>query len=331
MDKETFNNKVNEVEVPKEEVLQSIKLGVNKAVQESTPKKKNPIKRAFVSVAVAAGLLISSSFIFPSFSKVMADAPVIGGWYAGFNDMVGRNLEEQHLVQELNQTYSSKDVDVTLTSAYYDGYLIGITFDVEGKIKKSHDGNYYALYELFHGDPLADETKELTTLEKTEDGYKGHIQIVYPYKDLPKHSTIPVSFEEIGEKQGNWQFNVPVQQNPVEIVTFDQKVSTDPEGNVEFKVDSVVLGKASTAIVYRVTYPKGELDNSFRMLEVNADIDLPQGGTSDGKIDEIIDGDQTTIVRRLVFPKLIRNTTLTVSPSYDETYSPVEPIEIDIP
>lgn len=330
MDKETFFNKVNEIEVPKEEVLQSIKIGVNKAVQESTPKKKKPIKKAIFSVAAAVGILISSSLIFPSFSKVLAEAPVIGEWYAGFNDVVGRSLEEQNLVKDLHQTYSSNGIDVTLTSAYYDGYYIGITFDVEGKLKKEH-GYYYALYELFDGDPLADETKELTTLEKTEEGYKGHIQIVYPYKDLPKADTIPISFEEIGKKKGNWQFDVPVTQNPTEIVTFDNKVTTNPEGNVEFKVDSVISGKASTAIVYRVTYPKGELDASFTMLEVNGDIELPVEGRSDGKIDEFVEGDQTTIVRRLVFPQLIKNATLKVSPSYNQAYSPVESVEINIP
>ena len=330
MDKETFFNKINEVEVPKEEVLQSIKIGVSRAVQEASPKKRKPITKTWVSAAVAAGILVSSSLIVPSFSRVLADAPVIGGWYSGFNDAVGRNLEEQNLVKNLNQTYSSNGVDVALTSAYYDGYFIGITFDVKGEIKEQ-DGYYLALYELFNGDPLADETKELTTLEKTKEGYTGHIRIVYPYKDLPKNDTIPVSFEEIGKKKGNWQFDVPVQQNPVEEFIFDSKESTNPEGNVVFKVDSVISGKATTAIIYSVTYPKGELDSSFRMLNVDSNMKLPINGTSDGKIDEIIDGDRTTVVRRLVFPQLLKNATLKVSPSYNETLSPVEPVEIEIP
>jgi len=96
-------------------------------------------------------------------------------------------------------------------------------------------------------------------------------------------------------------------------------------------VDSVISGKATTAIIYSVTYPKGELDSSFRMLIVDSNMKLPINGTSDGKIDEIIDGDRTTVVRRLVFPQLLKNATLKVSPSYNETLSPVEPVEIEIP
>jgi hypothetical protein len=332
MDKDKFFKRVNEVEVPKEEVYQSIKIGVRRAVQEAPPRKRKITTKAWLSATVAAGVLVGSSLMVPSISRVLADAPVIGGWYAGFNDAVGRNLEEQNLVTKLNKNYSSNGVDVALTSAYYDGYLIGITFDVKGNIK-DQDGYYYALYELFNGDPLADETKELTTLEKTKDGYTGHIRIVYPYKDLPKYDTIPVSFEEIGEKKGNWQFDVPVQQNPVEEHVFENKESTNPEGNVVFKIDSVLYGKASTAIIYRVTYPKGELDSTVRMLNVES-IDktfINDGFSSDGKIDKITDGNTTTIVRKMIFSQVLKNKTLKVSPSYDETFSPVDPVVIKLP
>jgi hypothetical protein len=333
MDKETFYNNIKEVKVPKEDVLQSIKLGVNRAAQEAKSKKSKPIKKAIISATVAAGILVSSSLIVPSFSKVLADAPMIGGWYAGFNDIVGRNLEEQNLVTKLNQTYSSQGVDVALTSAYYDGYLIGITFDVKGQLLKDQKGYYYALYELFNGDPHADETKELTTLEKTKDGFSGHIRIVYPYKDLPKHDTIPVSFEEIGKKKGNWQFDVPVQQNPVEEHVFTNKESTNLEGNVLFHVDSVLYGKASTAIIYRVTYPKGELESSFTMLNVESlDKSLKiDGFTSDGQIDKKTAGNSTTVVRKIVFSQVLKNKILVVSPSYGEIFSPVQPLEIELP
>ncbi|MFE7062952.1 DUF4179 domain-containing protein [Sutcliffiella sp. NPDC057660] len=338
MDKETFSKKINEVKVPKEDVLQAIKFGVNRAVHEAQPNKKKPIKKAMLSACVAAGLLLSSSLIIPSFSKVMAAAPVIGGWYAGFNDVVGRSLEEQNLVTGLNQSFSSNGIDVTLTSAYYDGYMIGITFDVKGELEE-HKGYYYALYEIFNGDPHADETKELTTLEKTADGYSGHIRIVYPYKDLPKSDTIPVTFEEIGKNKGNWQFDVPVQQTPVEEHIFENKESVNLEGDVQFYVDSVLYGKASTAIIYSVSYPEGELDSSsFVMLNVqSADQSIEiDGFKSDGQIDKITDGNRTTVVRKIVFSQVLKNQTLIVSPSYNEASSneaasPVQPLEIELP
>ena len=330
MDKNTFSNKVNEVDVPKEDVLRSIKMGISRATEEKRPKKKKPVLKTWIMTAAAAGILMCSSFIDPTISRVLADTPIIGGLYANFNDMVGRSLEKQNLVKELNQTYTSNGVDVALTSAYYDGYLIGITFDVKGNLQEE-EGYYYALYELFNGDPLADETKELTTLTKTKDGYTGHIRIVYPYKDLPNNDTIPVSFEEIGMNKGNWQFDVPVQQNPIEEYLFENKESTNPEGDVVFKVESVITGKASTAIIYSVTYPKGKLDKSIGMLNVDSNTTLQRDGRSDGKIEQITNGDKTTIVRKLVIPDLLRNTTLTVWPDFAETHSPVEPIKIDIP
>ncbi|WP_409303930.1 DUF4179 domain-containing protein [Peribacillus sp. SCS-155] len=326
MEKDRFYNEMNEVEVPKEAVLQSIKSGVNRAVQETARKKRKPAMKLLGATATAAAVLLAYSLSVPSFSRAMANAPVIGGLYAGFNDAVGRNLEKQNLVTSLNQNFSSNGVDVTVTSAYYDGNLIGITFDVKGEIGKDRNGYHYALYELFHGDPLADETKELTTLEKIKEGFTGHIRIVYPYKELPKRDTIPVSFKEIGEKQGDWQFEVPVTQNTVTEHVLD-KESDNPEGQVRFKLDSVLYGKASTSITYRVTYRKGSL--SVRGLNVETNLVLP---ISDGKIDEIHNGNTTTVVRRAVFTQVLKNMTVKVSPSYEETdLSPVEPLEIKLP
>jgi hypothetical protein len=328
MDKNIFFNEINEIEVPKDEVLKSIKIGVDRAVQEKAHKKWTITRKAFVSVSVAAGVLLASSLMVPSFSRALADAPVIGGLYSGFNDVVGRNLEEQDLVTSLNQTFSSNGVDVALKSAYFDGNLIGITFDVKGEIGKDKDGYHYALYELFNGDPLADETKELTTLEKTKEGFTGHIRIVYPYKALPKNAKIPISFEEIGEKKGNWKFEVPLEQNPIEEHVFENKESTNPAGDVIFKVDSVLYGKASTSITYRVTYPKGDL--SLRALNFNGIDNL--NFISDGKVEEITNGNLTTVVRRIVFPQVLKNKTLKVAPSYRDTKSStVKPIEIELP
>ncbi|MED1865873.1 hypothetical protein P4V41_20700 [Fictibacillus nanhaiensis] len=109
--------------------------------------------------------------------------------------------------------------------------------------------------------------------------------------------------------------------------------NTNSEGNVSFNVDSIIYGKASTAIIYRVTYPKGELDSFIRMLDVQG-VDesfKTDGYLSDGKIDKFTDGNRTTEVRRIVFTQLLKNKTLSVSPSYNETLSPVLPLELKLP
>lgn len=70
----------------------------------------------------------------------MAEVPLLGSVYTAFNDAVGRNLQTQDLITELNQTSSYKGVDVSVTSAYYDGAVIGVTFSVKGNLRTEEDG-----------------------------------------------------------------------------------------------------------------------------------------------------------------------------------------------
>ena len=112
--------------------------------------KRNP--RPFVvSAVLAATIIISSSFISPTISRVMADVPLLGKIYLSFNDLVGRNLESQKLITALNETSSNKGIDVSITSAYYDGAIIGVTFNVKGDLKTEKNGEVFGFYEIFDG------------------------------------------------------------------------------------------------------------------------------------------------------------------------------------
>ncbi|WP_286230889.1 DUF4179 domain-containing protein [Neobacillus mesonae] len=299
MEQKLFHEQYEKIDVPQDEVLKAIKTGVNGA---KIGRKSRKNKAIALSAAAAAGIFISSSFMFPSFSKVMADMPVVGYFY---RDLVGENLAAQKLITKLNETASYKGIDVDITSAYYDGAVIGVTFDVKGKLKTEEDGRVMGFYEIFKGDENLGETKEIVYMEPTENGFTGKIQLSYPKTELPADTTFPLKFKSIGDKKGAWRFDVPIKQLPFEIKTVDKESVKD---GYKVHVDKIITGKASTAVNYTLTMPDKE-KNDHVYLEYFDNNGNSIHWLSDARLEKKKDGDQIIIKGRTTFPeKLIDKT-----------------------
>ncbi|MGG3564386.1 DUF4179 domain-containing protein [Neobacillus rhizosphaerae] len=274
MEKRLFHEEYEKIDVPREDVLQAIKTGVRKAGKVKNPRKA----RVIASTAAAAVILLSSSFMSPSLSKVMADVPVVGQLYVQFNDAVGRSLASQELITKLNETASNNGIDVSITSAYYDGAVIGVTFNVKGNVKTIADGQLMGVYEIFDGDVGIADSKEVVYMKPTEGGFSGQIQLNYPRTELPVHTTFPLEFKRLGDQSGSWKFNVPIKQLDYKTIITD---SESARGDVAVHFDSIISGKASTVINYTATYPKGGQHDQIR-LEVFDDKGEPVHLLSDG-------------------------------------------------
>ncbi|PFG04546.1 DUF4179 domain-containing protein [Bacillus sp. es.034] len=306
MEKNSFQEAYEKIEVPQEDVLKSIQNGMNRAESEPHKTKK---KTAIWSSVAAASLLVSSSFLSPSLSHVMADVPLLGKVYETFNDSVGRSLQSKELISELNQTASSKGIDVSITNAYYDGAVVGVTFKANGKMNtEEKTGEVAGFYEIFDGDQGISDSKELVHMEKTDDGYIGHLQLSYPKSELPSDTTIPLEFKTIGGKEGNWRFDVPIKQLPYETLTLDKNSSENLSGvNVHF--DSIILGKASTAINYTATFPAQGKHDQVR-LEVYDDKGNEMNLSMDGiDLETTKNGDQYMVKGRSILPQSVQGKT----------------------
>lgn len=255
MKEDFFKEKYEEIEVPKEAVNEAIRKGIQ---QKDSPSIKQPsrVKKWIISSAAAITLLSSSIFV-PSVSQVVADVPLLGKVYSNVNDMIGRSLTSQELITKLDEKASSNGVDVTVTSAYYDGGIIGVTFRATGDIQKSSAGEYSSFYEIFNGSENIKENKEIVVMEQMDNGFAGHIQFHYPEVDLPKDGTVPLEFFRVGDKEGSWKFEVPIKQLTAETKNLNE-VSANKEEGVEVRFEQVKVGKASITVDYTATLPKGE-------------------------------------------------------------------------
>jgi hypothetical protein len=300
MEKKMFHESIDQIEVPRDDVLKAIQTGVRKGSQMKA-KRKPRFKVIAVSAAAAAGLFVSSGFLFPSMSHVMADIPFLAKLYE--QDKVASNLAAQQLITELNEQATFDGIDVTVTDAYYDGAMIGVTFNVKGKVK-GDEGEVYAFYEIFDRDPNIEETMELVKLLPTDDGYKGHIQLSYPGTDLPAETTLPLNFLGIGEiddswkdEQGKWNFDVPIKQLPFETVELGQMSEQDGFG---VKFDKLIKGNSSTAIEYTVKYPAGKQRVWLELFDDQSNQII--GGTSDAILEKKTENGTVLEKRRMTIP-----------------------------
>lgn len=307
MEKKPFQEEYEKIKVPKEDVLKAIQTGVRRANSTETPKRnKNRLKAYMLS---AATIFIASSLIFPSMSQVMAEVPLLGKVYMNFNDLVGRNLATQQLITDLNQKASSKGIDVSISSAYYDGAVIGVTFNVDGNVKTEQDGRLIGLYEIFEGQEGISESKELVYMDPTEKGYSGHIQLTYPKSELPPDTTFPLTFMSIGEEEGDWKFDIPIKQLAYETIKANEE-SRNIRANVKIHFDSVIIGKASSAINYTATFPNEGKSDQVR-LEVYNDKGKEIRWLSNSNVDvATTDSEQQIIEKgRFIIPESLNEKT----------------------
>ncbi|CAM3850827.1 DUF4179 domain-containing protein [Mesobacillus thioparans] len=311
MEKKTFLESVGQIEVPEEDVVNAIKAGVRKG-SRMKPKRRPLFKAAAISAAAAA-LFVSSGFLVPSMASVMAEIPFLAKLYE--NDKVAENLASQQLITELNEQASYGGIDVTVTEAYYDGAVIGVSFDVKGKVK-GNDDEIYAFYEIFDRDPNIEETMELVKLVPDGAGYKGHIQLSYPRSELPAEMKLPLNFLGIGEiddswkdEQGKWNFDVPILQLPYETVELGQSTEL---GQHKVTLEKLITGKSSTAIEYTQSYPEGGQRMMLDLFDGKGKQII--GGTSDAKLERKTENRVVTEKRRVTIPMVLDSDVLEVQP-----------------
>lgn len=252
MDKKWFENEVNQIDVPTQDINQSISEGIMRANKEKTVKpKRGTLKRTVFISGTAAMLLLGSGFVSPAMQRVLADVPLFGKAYQQFHDYIGQNLMASQLVTELHQKASSNNIDVTATSVYFDGGIITMTFKVNSDTRKDlNDGAEMVHFTLFNGERkwmIASESD----IKKTKDGYVGFIQIGYPDKNIPDQLTLPVTITSINDIRGQWKFDIPVVKLPYKTLHIRQKEKQAADGPI-VEPKTVILGKESTVIDYDV-------------------------------------------------------------------------------
>ncbi|PFN09903.1 DUF4179 domain-containing protein [Bacillus cereus] len=304
MDKQWFNDEVNKIDVPKEELNIAIQKGIARAKAEKPVKKIHKKRR--IALLTAASICIGvlgSGFVFPQMTRVLADVPLVGKVYSYFHDSIGQNLSASKLVTELNQQAVSNGISVTMNSVYYDAGRIGITFKVDNPeevfMKNNSGRGFYYDFKLVDGSEKWGRAASFDG-KITKDGWLGNIHIDYPEKELPPNTTLPITITSIGDTKGIWKFDIPVKQLENKIIHPQVSVSSeDTEHTLNF--EKITVGKSSIAIDYKAMYPLVGENDLARIGKVTDDkgneIDFKTSGIEFGreKVGNQIQSDERSI------------------------------------
>ncbi|XBM34355.1 DUF4179 domain-containing protein [Bacillus licheniformis] len=309
MDKQRFKNEVNKIDVPTKEIRESIDKGIKRAKREKTFRPKRAVKRTVFVSSAAAVLLLGSGFVSPAMQSVLADVPLIGKAYQQFHDYVGQNLVAGQLVTELNEKASSNNIDVTATSVYFDGGIIGMTFKVKSDTRKDlDDGARMIHFTLFNGErkwAIASQGD----LKKTEDGYTGYIQVGYPDKHIPDKLTLPVTITNINGIRGKWKFDIPVDKLPYKTLHITKNNTQSADGH-KLAVKTVILGKESTVIDYEVSNSEEHPNDRTSVIKVTDDKgnEIPYLSGGQWTTDSTKNGNKVRHEERLILGKVNKGT-----------------------
>ncbi|UOQ50400.1 DUF4179 domain-containing protein [Gracilibacillus caseinilyticus] len=269
MDKERLHREIDEIEVPQSEIYHAIEKGMEEGRKEKVPKRRSKVKFFSAAASIAAVAFLAAGFIFAPISYALSSIPLLGSIYDKVGMQIGEELLESDLVTQLNQKASSKGVDITITSAYYDGNVIGITFNAKGdKLSLDRVGGAgpeagYGFH-LFDGKEQNQWSASMSGLKETEDGYIASIEFYNDDADLLENDTLPLTFTSMTGVKGRWKFDVPVEQIPSE--TIYSEAATELEGSgYSLQMESIVKGKATTILNYKTTLPLAGKEDELRI------------------------------------------------------------------
>ncbi|WP_026675191.1 DUF4179 domain-containing protein [Alkalihalobacterium bogoriense] len=254
MNKKWFEDKTNGIDVPIDEVYAVIDRAIDRGKKQKN--KRNRTKFSLSILSAAATMILALGFVFSPVTNVLANVPIIGEFYESFNKSIGQVVEKEHLVTEINHTVTDNGVDLTLTSVFFDGIYIGITFRASGEDLFSNselgEDNFTSEYDFYlyeEGPVRVGWGGEHHGLQQIGSDYIGAIELEFPEKELPKDFTLPITFNSIGGVEGNWTFNVPVAQNPPLTILLGKELTTKNDSHT-LTLQSMTLGKSNMALYY---------------------------------------------------------------------------------
>jgi hypothetical protein len=267
MDNKEIKYIIDQIEVPKEEVINAIDMGIKQSNQTEI-KRHSSKKKLLISSIVAAsvfGITLSSGFVNPNMNRVLAGAPFIGGIYEEFGDKMGMHLAQQNLVTELDQTITKNGVTVKLNNAYFDNDVVSITGHVSGNLDEEKNEKGEVSFDVNFENNTGDNDPWLngksTDIKNTGNGYDFQWKLSYPYKTIQDDFTLPISIHYINGIKGDWNFNIPIKQMKNKTLTINHSESNQDEG-IQININEMKRAKASSTLVFETvsTYKDDHID-----------------------------------------------------------------------
>ncbi|MDR4889688.1 DUF4179 domain-containing protein [Fredinandcohnia sp. QZ13] len=251
MEKDLFN----EMEIPTQELHSAIEKGIERGERLRRNRKYiKPLKRTSFITSGAAAVLLVSGFIFSPVNQVLAQVPIIGGIYENYQMPIGQNLAADQLITEINETAENNGVKISITSIFYDGSYVGLTFKASGENLSDTFGGETGpesgySYKMFDGKDTSGWGGTNGTLSRRGNEYFGAMILENPNEKNPGELTLPITFTHMAGVQGEWSFNLSVDKLPSREIELNRTLfSSNKEYSVHF--NDINIGKTNAILTY---------------------------------------------------------------------------------
>ncbi|MEH7381046.1 DUF4179 domain-containing protein [Bacillus sp. JJ1533] len=266
MEKDLFN----EIEIPTKELHLAIEKGIKRGEGFRQKRKYiQPLKRTSLLTSGAAAILLASGFMFSPVNQVLAQVPILGSIYENYQMPAGQDLAAEQLITEINETVENNSVKMSITSIFYDGSYVGITFKATGESLSDTFGGEtgpeagYA-FEMFDGKDESTWGGVMGTLTRQGNAYVGAMILETRNVKNPDKLTLPITFTHMAGVQGEWSFNLSVEKLPSREIELNQTLySTNHDYSLHVK--DLNIGKTNALLTYEELKTAGVEGENLRV------------------------------------------------------------------
>ncbi|ETI69992.1 DUF4179 domain-containing protein [Neobacillus vireti] len=264
MNKENFNQSIDNIDLPLEKLLAREKAAMSQA------KKMRKFGRTTKhSMLIACGLCITlfgSGFVSSGMAAVLSNIPLIGPIYTEFRDIATDKIEKDQLATVIEKQDSHDGLTMTVKEAAYDGGRLIVTVAYSGEkalsLKEENVGyNYVTIngeeFKVAIGSGTQRPINSKTTIEQ-------HQFTLAKYNEYGDKIEVAVHGKDLFGYKGKWGVSFPLEKIKGEIHEFYPNVKTKNVNEVyTLTADKVTFSPLSTRIDVTVDYP-AELDENDR-------------------------------------------------------------------
>lgn len=162
-----------------------------------------------IVAAAAAALIVGSGIVVPSVNQAFTQVPVVGRFFALFNDDMGSIVESSGRDQKLNVSRSSNGMKMTLNSAVMQGMSVAITGTISGVDGQKDDWfNYWVAKGGVH---FEQDSMDLRRIGHGK--YRFYLNGTVPYAASQHAVKLPLVFDDFIGHSGRWAFNLVLKPN----------------------------------------------------------------------------------------------------------------------
>ncbi|EAZ85625.1 DUF4179 domain-containing protein [Lysinibacillus fusiformis] len=261
MNKDKFNQSINNINVPIEKLMAREKMAIFQA------KKKRKVRTSKRSILVACGLcitLLGSGFVSTGMAEALSNIPLIGPIYKDFRDIASDKIEHDQLTTVIDKQDSKNGLTMTVKEAAYDGSRLIVTLVYTGEKELSmKEENVGFNYITINGQPIKpaigstgqDDINSKTIIE--------HHQFTFSnYNEYGDKIEIAVHGEDLFGYEGELKVAFPLEKIKGDVFKFYPEVTTETVDEVyTLTADKVTFSPLSTRIDLTIDYPT-EMDEN---------------------------------------------------------------------